>query len=152
MGNRATLPAAEVAATRLDKVLANPLSECVGLPQRYFDAICFNDSLEHFADPGPALESCKDLLRKGGVVVASIPNVRYIENIAHLLIELDWRYENSGIRDRTHLRFFTKKSMERTFRESGYAVLSMHGINSHYWSGKKIWLLRTFLATGGSKT
>ena len=138
-------PAAMVAATRLDKVLSSPLSECVDLPQGYFDTICFNDSLEHFAEPEPALTSCKALLRPSGVVVASIPNVRYIENIAHLLIELDWRYENSGIRDRTHLRFFTKKSMERMFQEAGYVVLSISGINSHYWSGKKIWLLRKFL-------
>jgi SAM-dependent methyltransferase len=138
-------PSAEVAATRLDKVFASSLSECANLPQRYFDAICFNDSLEHFAEPEPALDSCKNLLRSGGIVVASIPNVRYLENVAHLLIELDWRYENSGIRDRTHLRFFTKKSMERMFRESGYDILSIQGINSHYWSGKKIWLLRTFL-------
>jgi hypothetical protein len=62
----------------------------------------------------------------------------------HFLIDMDWKYEDAGILDYTHLRFFTKKSMERWFVDAGYKIQSITGIKPHYWSGKKIFLLRLF--------
>lgn len=135
-------PAATAAAPHLDRVINGPFDPAAGLPEGYFDVVSFNDSLEHFPDPGPPLALAKRLLRPGGSVLASIPNVRYIENVRHLLIDQDWEYTDNGIRDRTHLRFFTRKSMLRTFQEAGYRVQSIDGINPHYWSGKRIFLLR----------
>jgi len=41
-----------------------------------------------------------------------------------------------GIRDRTHLRFFTQKSILRTFEEAGYQILRIEGIIPHYWWSK----------------
>lgn len=134
--------AAASARDKLDKVVHAPFSAEVELPDNYFDVITFNDSLEHFPDPYPPLEFCKRKLAKGGVVVCSLPNVRYIENVYHFLVEMDWKYEDYGILDNTHLRFFTRKSMLRTFENAGYNVLSITGIRPHYWSGKKIFLLR----------
>ena len=99
-----------VAPQVLDHFINNFFSDTLGLPQKFFDVITFNDSLEHFSDPLPPLEACRSLLKPGGVIVASIPNVRYIENVKHFLVEMDWKYEEKGIRDRTHLRFFTKKA------------------------------------------
>jgi hypothetical protein len=43
-------------------------------------------------------------------------------------VRKDWKYEDSGILDRTHLKFFTQKSILRMFRESGYDVVSIQGI------------------------
>lgn len=134
--------AAASARKKLDKVVHAPFSAEVELPDNYFDVITFNDSLEHFPDPYPPLEFCKRKLTKGGVVVCSLPNVRYIENVYHFLVDMDWKYEDYGILDNTHLRFFTRKSMLRTFENAGYNVLSITGIRPHYWSGKKIFLLR----------
>ncbi len=117
----------------LDHFINNYFSDDLPLPKKHFDVITFNDSLEHFPDPVPPLETCRSLLKPGGVIVASLPNVRHIDNLRHLLFEMDWKYEDMGIRDRTHLRFFTKKSIERTFEETGYQVLSIKGINRRYW-------------------
>ena len=114
------------------------------MPDGYFDVITFNDSLEHFSDPMPALQLCKTKLAPGGSIICSFPNVRYIDNVIHFLVDMDWKYEDAGILDYTHLRFFTKKSMERWFVDAGYKIESITGIKQHYWSGKKIFLLRLF--------
>lgn len=135
---------AQLAAGQLDRVICGDFVDVAGLPDGYFDVVMFNDSLEHFRDTDPPLQRAKKLLAPGGVVIASIPNVRYIDNVYHFLIEKDWHYAESGILDNTHLRFFTRKSMVRTFEEAGYTIDSITGINSHYWSGKRIFLLRLF--------
>lgn len=134
--------AAELARAQLDHVVNAPFDANASLPDRFFDVITFNDSLEHFPDPYPALALCKHKLADNGLVVCCLPNVRYIENVRHFLVEMDWKYEDAGILDKTHLRFFTRKSMLRTFDEAGYDVLSITGIRPHYWSGKRIFLLR----------
>ncbi len=123
----------ETTAKVLDHFMNHFFSDELNLPKQYFDVITFNDSLEHFPDHLPPLETCHSLLKPGGVIVASIPNVRHIENLKHLLLEMDWNYEDMGIRDRTHLRFFTQKSIQRTFEEAGYQVLRIEGINPRYW-------------------
>ena len=46
-----------------------------------------------------------------------------------VLISKDWKYEDYGIMDRTHLRFFTKKSIRRMYEELGFEVLTHVGIN-----------------------
>jgi hypothetical protein len=81
-------------------------------------------------DPYSVLLESKDLLHKEGVIIASIPNVRYLSNVYNFLIRQDWQYEDCGILDRTHLRFFTKKSMAKTFIDLGYTIESIEGINS----------------------
>jgi len=123
----ASIKAAEV----FDKVIyGDALENIESLPDNFFDCIVFNDSLEHMVDPYSCLEKIKAKLTQGGVIVASIPNVRYYTNLYELLFKKDWRYEDSGILDRTHLRFFTKKSMKNMFRQAGYKVDKIEGINS----------------------
>lgn len=134
--------AAEKAKENIDKVIAAPFDENANCPEGYFDVITFNDSLEHFPNEAPPLMLAKKLLKPGGVIICSLPNVRFIENMKHVLIERDWKYVDAGTLDRTHLRFFTKKSMLRTFDELGFDVLDIQGINPGYWKGWKIGLLR----------
>lgn len=122
------------ATLRLDKVIAAPFDQQANLPDQHFDAIYFNDVLEHIADPWAALQLAAGKLREGGVVIASIPNLRQIDNLEHILFDGDFRYESQGIRDRTHLRFFTRKSAIRLFEDSHYEVLSATGINPMWWS------------------
>lgn len=95
-----------------------------------FDCIVFNDVLEHLVNPWGALELARRILSSEGVVVASIPNVLFYSNIANMIRNLDFKYENAGIMDITHLRFFTRKSMTRMFEETGYDVLEVEGISS----------------------
>lgn len=136
-------PAADAAHKNIDHVIHGNFADGLDVPNHYFDVVLFNDSLEHFPDPFPPLELAKQYLVKEGCVVSSIPNVRYIENVLHFLIDMDWEYCDEGIRDRTHLRFFTRKSIIRTFDQAGYHIEHIQGINSHHWSGKKILILRT---------
>jgi 2-polyprenyl-3-methyl-5-hydroxy-6-metoxy-1,4-benzoquinol methylase len=122
--------AAGAARAHLDRVVNRPIEEALAdLPAAHFDAVTFTDVLEHLIDPWAVLRATAPLLAPGGVVVASIPNVRFFRNLVALLFDGDWRYTESGPLDRTHLRFFTRKSMERLFTESGYAVERIEGIN-----------------------
>jgi SAM-dependent methyltransferase len=85
-----------------------------------FDAVVCADVLEHLADPLRALRGLADTLAPGGHVVISMPNV------AHLWMRLSllagrWHYADRGILDRTHLRFFTRRTLEALVREAGLA-------------------------------
>ena len=118
------------AQKKIDKVLSGDINKHLSsLPDAYFDCIVFNDVLEHLIDPYYILNEIKNKLTSSGVVVASIPNVRYITNIKKLLIDKQWKYEDAGILDKTHLRFFTKKSIIDMFTSLGYEVIVIEGIN-----------------------
>ncbi|GAA4281256.1 class I SAM-dependent methyltransferase [Gaetbulibacter aestuarii] len=99
------------------------------LPENYFDAIYFNDVLEHLVDPYEVLKRVKSKLKPEGVIISSIPNVRHFNTFKRVLFNKDWRYEDYGVMDRTHLRFFTKKSIRRMYEDLGYNVLIHKGIN-----------------------
>lgn len=121
---------AKVAESRIDKVLIGDLTLKIdSLPNEYFDCIIFNDILEHLVDPYNTLLNIKQKLNTNGVVVSSIPNVRYISNLKKLLFDKDWKYEDEGILDKTHLRFFTKKSIIDMFELLGFNIIQMEGIN-----------------------
>jgi len=136
--------AAETAAARLDKVINKEFSpDLPELQGQRFDVICFNDVLEHLTDPEMALLDAKPFLAPHGEVVASLPNILFFYQITQILIEQDWRYEESGIMDNTHLRFFTKKSIRRMFEKSGYRIEEITGINPSY--GLKYTIANTLL-------
>ncbi len=122
--------AAEKAREVLDKVFIGSIEKGeIILPHDYFDCILFNDVLEHFCDPWKVLMDIKKHLKEGGVIVASIPNVRFIQNVINLVIRGNWDYVDEGILDRTHLRFFTKNSIAKMFEKSGYEIMALEGIN-----------------------
>lgn len=128
---------AAVAREWLDHVVTDFFHDENPIPDKYFDLITFNDSLEHMIDPAQALELCKRKLRPGGRIHCCVPNMRHIDNLEHLILEKDWRYEKQGIRDRTHLRFFTRKSIVRLFQELGFRVVETIGVNESWWGPKK---------------
>ncbi len=118
------------AAQKLDNVINSAFSSELNLPQKKFDCIVFNDVLEHLTDPWGALTYSKELLKDGGIVVSSIPNVRYFNNAWEFLVKKNWEYADWGILDKTHLRFFTQKSILSLFEGLDYRVESIVGINS----------------------
>ena len=121
--------AANVAASKLDRVICAAFDSGLNLPIQGFDCIVFNDVLEHMVDPFSALLYAEKLLRDGGVVVASIPNVRYFVTMWDLLVHKNWKYADWGVLDRTHLRFFTCRSIISTFSDLGYQIEEIEGIN-----------------------
>nr|WP_255452585.1 class I SAM-dependent methyltransferase [Aquimarina sp. RZ0] len=121
---------AKVASAKLDKVFSGRCEDYIDdLPDNYFDAIYFNDVLEHLVDPYMVLDKIKYKLAPDGVLISSIPNVRYHNTFIRVLIHKDWRYEDFGVMDRTHLRFFTKKSIKQAYEDAGYSVVLHEGIN-----------------------
>lgn len=131
----------------LDRVVHGMFDDYLGLPDGYFDTIVFNDSLEHFPYTKPPLELARRLLRPGGRIVASIPNVRYWPHVKHFLFAADWHYADEGILDRTHLRFFTRKSILRTFRDAGFRVERIQGITP-CWRDVRLTLCEALLPSG----
>jgi SAM-dependent methyltransferase len=139
---------ARLAMPRLDRVIAGQFGGGLELPRNYFDCIVFNDVLEHMLDPGAAIAHARSLLGAGGVVVASIPNVGHFGNVWQLVMMGQWEYKERGILDRTHLRFFTRKSIVHMFESEKYEVQSITGINAFGGMdcSSALWLLYRVLA------
>ncbi len=122
--------AAARAGSVCDRVLVGDAVARVGeLPDAHFDCVVMNDVLEHLAEPRLLLREARRVLRPGGALVASLPNVRYFFNVVDLVVHGRWDYVDEGILDRTHLRFFTRGSLGAMLREEGFAVDRMQGIN-----------------------
>jgi SAM-dependent methyltransferase len=92
--------------------------------QGYFDCIVCADVIEHLRDPLAALRKLSLVLGEKGVIIASIPNVRYW-GVISMLAEGGWTYADSGILDRTHLRFFTRREIETLFTEAGFELTGL---------------------------
>jgi len=84
-----------------------------------FDCLVLADVLEHLRDPWGLLRRLLPALRPGGTVVASVPNVRRISVLQPLAEAGRWDYQEEGVLDRTHLRFFTRQTFARLLEEAG---------------------------------
>lgn len=125
--------AARRAEGRLDRVLVGDAVERLReMPRGEFDAVCFTDVLEHLAWPDEALREAVRCLAPGGVVVASLPNIRNITALVDIVWQGEFRYREEGIFDRTHLRFFTRSTIPDWFDRGGLAVERLEGINGTF--------------------
>ncbi len=86
-----------------------------------FDYVIAGDLIEHLKNPWAFVRKIRGTLKPGGAFVASIPNVAHISNVYNLLQGF-WQYEDAGLLDRTHLRFFTKKTVFQMFEEAGFKI------------------------------
>lgn len=108
--------AANVASTKLDCVLcanlnvASIVEVLKDFDKATFDYIVCADVLEHLIDPWTILVELATFLKPGGRIIISIPNVRHWSVWIPLVINGHWDYRESGIMDKTHLRFFTRES------------------------------------------
>jgi 2-polyprenyl-3-methyl-5-hydroxy-6-metoxy-1,4-benzoquinol methylase len=121
--------AAAEARTRLTKVFTGFFEDtCLHLGQK-FDLVCFNDTLEHMANPWECLTLTRELLTERGHILVSLPNILHYYEFLSILKNKDWRYANAGIMDRTHLRWFTMKSARQMLEESGFKVIQIKGLD-----------------------
>jgi SAM-dependent methyltransferase len=109
---------ARAGADHCERMLVADLNGGVPALDGQFDAIVCGDVLEHLADPATALASLVRSLAPGGDVVVSVPNV------AHLWIRMSllagrFDYAERGILDRTHLRFFTRRTLDALLDGAG---------------------------------
>lgn len=122
--------AAAIASKRLDRVIVGDIAKLdpseLSLAEGetaigQVDCLVYGDVLEHLQDPWEVLKSQVSWLNQDGVVLACIPNIQHWGVILGLL-HGQWRYQDEGILDRTHLRFFTYESIEELFKQAGLSI------------------------------
>lgn len=116
--------AASRARARAVRVVVHDAADVEGLTGQLsgpFDRIVFADLLEHLPDPGPVLAAYRALLAPQGKVLVSVPNVA-AWTVRLALLCGSFRYAESGIMDRTHLRWFTVATARELAEEAGYRV------------------------------
>jgi 2-polyprenyl-3-methyl-5-hydroxy-6-metoxy-1,4-benzoquinol methylase len=122
--------AATIAAERLHRVLVGTFEAVrADLPVGYFDVVVCNDVIEHMADHDRFLRQVGAYLAPGGVLIGSVPNMRHYRTLFELLVLRDWDYRDSGVLDRTHLRWFTARSLRRSLEGAGFVIERFEGIN-----------------------
>jgi len=89
---------------------------------RKFDVVLCLDVLEHLLEPLDTLKRLKDLLTPTGIVVASIPNVTHAA-VRLQLLDGAFTYTDTGLLDRTHVRFFDRTEVTALFDDAGLTVL-----------------------------
>ena len=92
-----------------------------------YGCIVFNDVLEHMIDPWIALRVAHRLMAPDGRLVVSVPNVRNLATLSMLIFRGEWSYVDAGVLDRTHLRFFTRSSLEQAITDAGFAIETIVG-------------------------
>ncbi len=86
-----------------------------------FDKVLLQDVLEHLTAPEKTLNDVRDTLKPSGLLLVSVPNVANITVRLSLLLGR-FEYTQRGILDKTHVRFFTRRTAKRLLKECGYKV------------------------------
>jgi SAM-dependent methyltransferase len=130
----AAVAKAAESAGRLHRVVAGDAESiepaALGLPEPdsvagpIVDCLVFGDVLEHMLDPWTALRKLARWLRHDGQVLACIPNIQHYSVLVNLM-RGSWEYQDEGLLDRTHLRFFTLRGIQDLFAQSGLNVIEI---------------------------
>lgn len=123
-------PAAAASARQhLSEVVEGDI-ERVALPWKpaRFDAVLMSEVLEHLLDPWAAVKRIAPFLKPGALVMASSPNVSQFRMLKNLLADR-WDLTDSGLMDRTHLRWFTAASYSRMFEDAGIRVDQLESLS-----------------------
>jgi glycosyltransferase involved in cell wall biosynthesis len=86
-----------------------------------FDRVLLLDVLEHLKSPGQILEQSHAVLKREGSLIVSLPNVANIW-VRIMLLFGRFNYQQRGLLDKTHLRFFTRRTARRLLEENGYTI------------------------------
>lgn len=117
--------AAKAASKNLNTVINGSIEDeevYKKLPKDHFDVLVFGDVLEHLREPWDVLRRLTENMRPGAICVACIPNILHWTIFKNMLGG-NWKYEDSGLMDRTHLRFFSRKSMVELFNGNGWRTV-----------------------------
>jgi 2-polyprenyl-3-methyl-5-hydroxy-6-metoxy-1,4-benzoquinol methylase len=114
------------AAAVLDTVHIGDVSALdLPYPPGSFDCLVYSDVLEHLPDPWAVLARHRPLAARGATLIVSLPNVQFVGVVLGLL-RGRWEYRARGVLDRTHLRFFTRRSAYALIMGAGSRVTAVH--------------------------
>jgi 2-polyprenyl-3-methyl-5-hydroxy-6-metoxy-1,4-benzoquinol methylase len=121
------------------------------LNKRKFDYILLGDILEHLIDPDKTLSQLSERLSTDGKIIISLPNIQHINTFINLYIKGKWAYNERGIYDKTHLRWFTLKNIREMVHSSNLKIVKierkyrfMDAVGSKFPLGSRIVLTRLF--------
>ena len=114
------LAASTAEAATYDRWITAQLSPDLSVG-RVFDFVVCADILEHLPSPEEMLRAIHEWLKPGGTILLSIPNVANI-SVRAALLSGRFPYSDRGLLDRTHLRFFTRRSAINLVAECGFRV------------------------------
>jgi O-antigen biosynthesis protein len=119
--------------------------------KEFFDYVICGDILEHLRDPWKTIERIRRWLKKEGVLICSLPNVRYWSVLRDLIFFGDWHYEDAGILDKTHLRFFTKRTLLKALKDAQFDIIEcrmiIHGPKKNIMNRLTLGLGEEFLGS-----
>lgn len=114
-----------IAKKRLDLAFESDLSKpetlAPYLKGETFDYITAIEVIEHLAEPEDLLQEIKKYLEIKGKLIISVPNIANYAARLSLLMG-NFNYQEQGILDESHLRFFTLSSIKKVLDESGYKI------------------------------
>jgi GT2 family glycosyltransferase/predicted TPR repeat methyltransferase len=114
--------AADLARPRLDRVIVADLEhDEFDFPATSFDCVVCADILEHLRQPESLLERIHGWLSPEGCLVTSLPNVRH-HSVVTGLLEGNWTYEAAGLLDNDHVRFFTRREIQKLLFRAGFTL------------------------------
>jgi 2-polyprenyl-3-methyl-5-hydroxy-6-metoxy-1,4-benzoquinol methylase len=141
------------AKVRLTSVIKGNI-ETIVLPYEMecFDAIILGDVLEHLINPIELINKILPFLKRDGSIFITVPNVRHWSVINGVVLKDEWEYQDWGILDYTHLRFFTKKSLISLCNKSSAKVRSIRRViqnpsKSYFFSKLTLGLFDGFLSS-----
>lgn len=120
-------PSVDIASTFLDEAICANLDDFdfSKLGSNRFDYVICGDVLEHLYEPWDTVSNIHDLIKPGGKLIITLPNTRHYSVSLSLLFKGNWDYRDAGILDRTHIRFFTKKTAMKLFTKEQYGLSSI---------------------------
>lgn len=121
--------AAQIAGYTLDIIVGDIETLELSYDIEQFDYIIFGDVLEHTHNPLEVLKKVKRYLKADGKILASIPNILH-KSVIIPLLKGQFTYQDSGILDKTHLRFFTCQEIVKLFHKAEYNIIIQANMSS----------------------
>jgi 2-polyprenyl-3-methyl-5-hydroxy-6-metoxy-1,4-benzoquinol methylase len=100
-------------------------NEDININEKSIDVILCLDVLEHLVDPWSVIKKISKLLKKDGIIIISLPNIQHYSISIPLLFAGKWSYQESGIMDKTHLRFFSRQTAQGLINSANLRLLSL---------------------------
>lgn len=109
---------------KIDRFIFGNINE-IDFPEfeGYFDLILLPDVLEHIFDPKVTLKKVHKYLKGDGEIIVSMPNIRHYSAFVNIFIKGDFKYEDSGIFDYTHVKFYCKKNIKELLESTNFRIL-----------------------------